>query len=124
MKKTITLLLTCFLFFGCNNKDKEYGQGTDPQLNIEEYVFPKIGGAINIYSEIGYSLYVLSDYDSEVTENENTIIGSWYKVSVKNKNKEVHIEVQQNDTSEERELPFTIWSGNFRCKTNYIQKAN
>ena len=37
--------------------------------------------------------------------------------------KELTIEVNPNDTGKERVIPAYICAGNFRCPTNYIQKA-
>lgn len=121
MRKLLFIMLTCILFIGCNETDYS---GIDPQLNIKEYTFPKEGGTLDLYSKLGYPLWAESNLGVEVTEDETSLTGSWYKVTYENKNKNLHIEVQPNETGVERKLPFTIVSDDFRCKTNYIQKAN
>lgn len=121
MKRALFIMLSCILLIGCG-ENTDYN-GIDPQLNIEEYIFPKEGGTLDIYSTIGDDIYVPTNYDKEVNKGD-TIIGSWYKVIHQDWNKKIFIEVYPNDTGKDRELPITIWSGNFRCKTNYTQKGN
>ena len=122
MKNLLFMMAFCLFLIGCG-ENTDYS-GIDPQLNIEEYAFPKEGGTLEIYSKIEYDLYIADILDNQVTKDENSITGSWYKVTFSNWHRNLHIEVQANETGKERKLPFVIVSGNFRCTTNYIQKAN
>ena len=48
-QKIIIIMFLCVLFIGCNKQgESEDGIGTDPKLNIEEYVFPKEGGSLEV----------------------------------------------------------------------------
>ena len=117
-------MFLCVLFIGCNKQgESEDGIGTDPKLNIEEYVFPKEGGSLEVYSTINYGLHVLPTTEDAGEKVGNSFVGNWFKITWNTSNKKLHIEVEPNETGHERTIPVAICAGNFHCKTNYIQKA-
>lgn len=125
---TIAACLSCLLF-SC--KEDIDGIGTNPELNIEKYTFPREGGTLEIYSQIGHSIWPIYDctYDYTNTPPEKDMFGltgKWYKaVNVYNgriEKSKIHIEVQPNDTGEERIVPIDIEAGNYFCRVVYKQE--
>lgn len=116
-------MLSCFLFIGCEKEEPRDGKGDDPKLNIEEYTFPKEGGSLEVYSTLNYQLHVLPTTGDAGEKVGYTFVGSWFKITWDIGNKKLQIEVDPNDTGRERTLPVAVCSGNFHCKTNYIQEA-
>jgi len=123
MKKLLFIMLSCILFIGCDKEEKRDGIGDDPKLNVEEYIFPKEGGSLEVYSTLGYSLLVTKATEDSGEKEGNSFIGKWFKITWDANWKKLLIEVEPNETGYERKLPVDISSGNFRCPTNYIQKA-
>lgn len=123
MKKLFFIMLSCILLIGCD-KEKEFPQsGLDPKLNVEEYIFPKEGGSLEVYSTLGYSLLVTKTTEDSGEKEGNSFIGKWFKITWDANWKKLLIKVKPNETGHERKLPVDISSGNFRCPINYIQKA-
>lgn len=118
------LIALMSVFISCNNEDDpEIGRGKNPQLNLEKYAFPKEGGSLEIYSTLDYELYVIPNSDVSYEETNHSFIGSWFEVTWDATKKKIQIKVQQNETGKERKIPINVWSGNFRCTTDYTQKA-
>ena len=122
MKKLLFIMLSCILFIGCDKEEKRDGIGEDPKLNVEEYIFAKEGGSLEVYSTINYGLHVLPSSE-EGEKVGNSFVGDWFKITWDIGGKKLLIEVNPNDTGKERVIPAYICSGIFRCPTNYIQKA-
>lgn len=125
---TILASLSCLLF-SC--KEDVDGIGTNPELNIENYTFPREGGTLEVYSQIGHSIWPIysPSYDDATPPPEQDIFGltgKWYKaVNVYNgriDKSKIHIEVLPNDTGEERIVPIQIIAGNYPCHTEYKQE--
>ena len=116
-----------FVFFSC---DDEIGGGDDPKLNITAYTFPKEGGSIEVYSEKGYKIYV--DINDDVISDTlyyhsgkiRGFDGGWFVAAFPSGNiyKNLTIEVDANDTGEEREIPISISAIEYRCSTKYVQE--
>lgn len=123
MSKQVLITLLCILFMGCEKEEPRDGKGDDPKLNIEEYAFPKEGGSLEVYSTLNYQLHVLPTTVDAGEKVGYTFVGSWFKITWDTGNKKLQIEVEPNDTGRERTLPVAVCSGNFHCKTNYIQEA-
>lgn len=125
MKNFIFLCLS-FALFSCH--EIQEGEAKDPELNLSTYTFTKDGGSIDVYSTIGNPLQVYYEpqegQDETVEEDENSITGNWFKVEWNYNNKEVHIEVQPNETASERTIPIVILSLDFICKVKYDQKGD
>lgn len=101
----------------------------NPELNIEKYTFPKEGGTLEVYSTIGASIHA-HYYGPPETQPEDIlhgIDGGWYKVENAYENgrtnkTKICIEVQPNDTGNERILPIQIISYVYSCEVEYKQE--
>lgn len=128
---TILASLSCLLF-SC--KEDVDGIGTNPELNIENYTFPREGGTLEVYSQRGHSIWPIYDstYDYTNTPPEKDqfgleLKGEWYRAAIAYENgrldrTKIHIEVQPNNTGEERIVPIAIEAGNYFCWVVYKQE--
>lgn len=123
---TILAGLVCLLV-SCK---EEYPPETpvNPELNIEKYTFPKEGGTLEVYSTIGASISAHYYGPSETVPEDilHGIDGGWYKAENAYENgrtnkTKILIEVQPNDTGEERIIPIQIMAINYCCEVEYKQ---
>ena len=135
MKKIFFLL--CILFPFLSSCEDQLGGQTDPKLNISEYTFSKEGGHLEVYSTLDYHLAILRPYeceDSTVVSGEKYgvpfVKSDWFEVSFMTGDykkygwlKIISIDVEPNETGEERTIPVEILYRAFDCKVNYKQAA-
>lgn len=132
MKKTLFLFLTV-LFFSCDDKIERIS--FDPQLNIEEYTFPKEGGSIKVYSKAGNQLMLClnpleSDTDESIINRQKYVgavmeifNGGWFFV-VKSLKDTIRIEVDENTGGAVRTVPLFVASKDFLVRTRFKQLAD
>ena len=133
MKYFVVIILACLLI-GCKNEEEErvLGIGIDPELNISQYTFSKEGGSIEIYSQIGSPIHFYYSPSKDKTgdapiRTDYALEGEWYKVFYGKSDKYewtdgIVIEVDPNETGQERIVPITLMSGDFGCHTLYKQE--
>jgi hypothetical protein len=102
--------------------EKQYGEGTDPKVNITNYTFPKEGGSLDLFSRIDldFALIYESTRDSmkekPVEEYKNGVYKmetSWYIISRNRFTNECKIEVKSNTTGKERLIPVILSAGDW-----------
>lgn len=143
MKYLYLLLCPLFVFtlYSCKEDDID-GVGSDPRLNITEYTFSADGESLDVYSTVGGYL-MFTGYQTTppvvpiVTPpgqpKEEGLDGGWWKVyypipsveSTKLPYDKLHqgirIVVKPNDTGKQREIPISIFAGDFGCNVKFIQ---
>ena len=143
MKYLYLLLCSIFVFSlsSCKEDDTD-GIVSDPRLNITEYTFSTDGESLDIYSTAGgYLMFIGYQTTPPVVPivtppgqpKEEGLDGGWWrayypipsvgatKLPYDKLHQGIRIEVKPNDTGKEREIPISIFSGDFGCNVKFIQ---
>lgn len=144
---SVALLIVAMCVVSCGD-DELKDTPIDPKLNLTEYTFDASGGTLVVYSTINMGISVerkmeIYDLDPKEMLVDTTFqaapgepvyegwYGGWYRAYYPYKLSElpdnkyrtmICIEVEPNETGEERKLPITIIGFLYDCKVNLRQE--
>lgn len=133
MKRLTFLLILSCLLFSCK-EEEDGGKWTEMKMNIPEYTFSKDGGSLEVYTLNGEDVSFYYDQSKDTANNppaemkyDRGIDGGWYKVTYMygdgyKYRSRFCIEVEANDTGQERTIPIEFEGFYTYCKTVYKQE--